>query len=41
MPIHQRFGVPATTRASYYIYNTTDEVDKLIEALYTVGEVFG
>jgi cysteine desulfurase/selenocysteine lyase len=41
MPIHQRFGVPATTRASYYIYNTTDEVDKFIEALYRVGEVFG
>ncbi len=41
MPIHQRFGVPATTRASYYVYNTTDEVDKLIEALYKVGELFG
>jgi cysteine desulfurase/selenocysteine lyase len=41
MPIHERFGLPATTRASYYIYNTTDEVDRLIEALYRVKELFG
>jgi len=41
MPVHQRFGVLATTRASYYIYNTTSEVDSLIEALYRVQELFG
>ena len=41
MPIHERFGLPATTRASYYIYNTPAEVDTLIEALYRVKELFG
>jgi cysteine desulfurase/selenocysteine lyase len=40
MPIHERFGLPATTRASYYIYNTAEEVDKLIGALYKVKELF-
>ena len=40
MPIHDKFGIPATTRASFYIYNTTDEVDALIESLYEVKKVF-
>ena len=33
MPLHQRFGVTATARASFYFYNTLAEVDKLGEAL--------
>ena len=41
MPIHERLGIPATTRASFYIYNTTDEVDALIEGLYKVKKMFG
>jgi cysteine desulfurase/selenocysteine lyase len=41
MPLHERFGVPATTRASFYLYNTTEEIDSLIEGLYKVKEVFG
>jgi cysteine desulfurase/selenocysteine lyase len=41
MPIHDKFSIPATTRASFYIYNTTDEVDALIESLYEVKKVFG
>jgi cysteine desulfurase/selenocysteine lyase len=41
MPLHERFGVPATTRASFYLYNTTGEVDSLVEGLYKVKEVFG
>jgi cysteine desulfurase/selenocysteine lyase len=41
MPIHDKFNIPATTRASFYIYNTTDEVDTLIESLYEVKKVFG
>ena len=41
MPLHQRFDLPATTRASFYIYNTQAEVDQLIEGLYRVREVFG
>lgn len=41
MPIHERFSIPATTRVSFYLYNTTEEIDKLIEGLYKVKEVFG
>jgi len=40
-PLHEKFGIPATTRASFYLYNTTEEVDKLVEALYKVKHVFG
>jgi len=40
MPLHERFGIPATTRASFYLYNTLDEVDALIKALYKVMRVF-
>jgi cysteine desulfurase/selenocysteine lyase len=41
MPLHERYGVPATTRASFYLYNTAEEIDSLIEGLYKVKEVFG
>ncbi len=40
MPLHERFGLVATTRASFYLYNTMQEVDALIEALYKAKEVF-
>ncbi len=40
-PIHDHFGLPATTRASFYIYNTPDEVDLLIPALYKAKALFG
>ena len=33
MPAHERFGVTATTRASFYIYNTREDIDQLIEGL--------
>ena len=33
MPLHQRFGLAATARASFYLYNTLAEIDKLGEAL--------
>ena len=36
----QRLGVPATTRASFAVYNTRDEVDRLIEGLLDVRRVF-
>jgi cysteine desulfurase/selenocysteine lyase len=36
-----RFGVPATTRVSLYLYNTTEEVDALVAALEKVRGVFG
>ena len=41
MPLHDRFQIPASARASFYLYNTTDEVDKLIEGLYKVKNLFG
>lgn len=33
MPLHQRLQVPATARASFYLYNTLEEIDRLVEAL--------
>ena len=40
MPLHQHYHVAATARASFYLYNTFDEIDRLIEALYVVKETF-
>ncbi len=40
-PLHEKFNITATTRASFYLYNTEDEVDKLIEGIYKVKEIFG
>jgi len=40
-PVMQRFGVPATARASLALYNTRDEIDALVKGLHTVIEVFG
>jgi cysteine desulfurase/selenocysteine lyase len=37
----QRLGVPATTRASFAVYNRRDEVDRLIEGLLDVRRIFG
>ena len=39
-PVMQRFGVPATSRASIGIYNTREEIDALVVALEKVREVF-
>lgn len=33
MVLHERFGVPATTRASFGLYNTSDDVDTLVDAV--------
>ncbi|KPL84535.1 cysteine desulfurase [Thermanaerothrix daxensis] len=41
MPLHQKLGAVATTRASFYLYNTYEEVDRLIEALHKVRAIFG
>ena len=40
-PVMQRFGVPATARASFAFYNTKEEVDVFLAALRKVKEVFG
>ena len=36
-----KLGVPATNRASFYLYNTTDECDLLLAAIGTAKKVFG
>jgi cysteine desulfurase/selenocysteine lyase len=41
MPLHERFNLPATARASFYLYNTREEVDLLVSSLYSVLEIFG
>ncbi len=39
--VMQHFGISATARASFYLYNSTDDVDHLIEGLASVKEIFG
>jgi cysteine desulfurase/selenocysteine lyase len=40
MPLHRRFGIAASSRASFYFYNTLEEIDRLGEALEQVKHVF-
>jgi cysteine desulfurase/selenocysteine lyase len=40
MPLHTRFNIPASTRASFYLYNTREEIDLLVEALKHVVKLF-
>jgi cysteine desulfurase/selenocysteine lyase len=40
-PLMRRLGVPATARASFGVYNTPEEVDRLVEALESARDVFG
>ena len=40
-PLMRRLGVPATTRASFYLYNTPDEIDRLVEGLAAARAIFG
>jgi cysteine desulfurase/selenocysteine lyase len=40
-PLMERFGVPATVRASFGLYNTRADVDALVAGLRRVLEVFG
>jgi cysteine desulfurase/selenocysteine lyase len=40
-PLHRRFGVPASTRASFAPYNGVDDVEALLEALDRVPALFG
>lgn len=41
MPLMQRFGLPATARASFALYNTRADVDALISGIHKVRELFG
>jgi cysteine desulfurase/selenocysteine lyase len=40
-PLHEKFGIPATSRASFYLYSTKEEVDLLVNGIYKVKEMFG
>jgi cysteine desulfurase / selenocysteine lyase len=39
-PLHEKFGIPATSRASFYLYSTKVEVDLLVNGVYKVKEMF-
>ena len=39
-PLHDRYGLPASARASFYLYNTAAEVDQLVAALDKAREMF-
>jgi cysteine desulfurase / selenocysteine lyase len=40
-PVMQRFGIPATVRASFAFYNTLDEIDVLVRGVERARKVFG
>ncbi len=40
MPLHDRFHLPATTRASYYLYNTKEDIEKLGKSLLRIVKMF-
>ena len=40
-PLHRRFGLAATARASFAVYNTVDEVDRLVAGVRRALEFFG
>jgi cysteine desulfurase/selenocysteine lyase len=40
-PLMRRLGIPASVRASFAVHNTRDDVDRLLDALTTVREIFG
>jgi len=39
-PLHERYRIPASARASFYLYNTRQEVDLLVKGLHKVVEMF-
>jgi len=40
-PLHRRFGIAATVRASFALYNTADEIDALLAGVVAAQEFFG
>ncbi|AKK05990.1 cysteine desulfurase-like protein, SufS subfamily [Corynebacterium mustelae] len=40
-PVHRSLGAQSTARASFYVYNTTQEIDALIEAILAAKDFFG
>ena len=41
LPLHRRFGIAATARASFALYNTLDEVDRLVAGVRRAVDFFG
>jgi cysteine desulfurase/selenocysteine lyase len=39
-PLMRRFGLPGTTRASFYFYNTSEEIDRMVEILHAATRFF-
>jgi cysteine desulfurase/selenocysteine lyase len=39
-PLHDKLGVPASVRASFYVYNTREEVDALVEGVEAARDIF-
>jgi cysteine desulfurase/selenocysteine lyase len=39
-PLHIKFNLPATSRASMYFYNTSEEIDRLVEGLHKTKSIF-
>jgi cysteine desulfurase/selenocysteine lyase len=40
MPLHEKYNLGATTRASFYPYNTPEEIDHLVDSIYKVKRIF-
>jgi len=40
MPLHRKLNLAATTRASMYLYNTKEDIDKLVIGLEKVRQLF-
>jgi cysteine desulfurase/selenocysteine lyase len=41
MPLHEKYHLAATSRASFYLYNQPEDVDRLVDAIYRVKMTFG
>jgi cysteine desulfurase/selenocysteine lyase len=39
-PLHDRLGIPASARASFSLYNTTDEIDRLADGIRHAQALF-
>jgi cysteine desulfurase/selenocysteine lyase len=40
MPLHKKLHIPASARASFYLYNTEEEVDRMVDALKKAIRIF-
>jgi cysteine desulfurase / selenocysteine lyase len=41
MPLHDKYNIPATTRASFYLYNIKEDIDMLVKGLHQVMKLLG